>query len=64
MANHCLEVICEGCGKMYCLRGCGLNSQPNEEYLKEWIKKNPESQRVESETDKGDCCKGKRVFYI
>ena len=29
MANHCIEVVCSGCGECWCDRGCGFGSPPN-----------------------------------
>lgn len=25
MANHCIEVVCVGCGRMWCERGCNYD---------------------------------------
>lgn len=29
MANHCIDVVCTGCGRCWCLRGCGYNTKPD-----------------------------------
>lgn len=31
MANHCIDVVCLGCGKQWCLRGCGFDHPPDVE---------------------------------
>ena len=30
MANHCIDVVCTGCGRCWCLRGCGYDTEPSE----------------------------------
>lgn len=25
MANHCIDVVCTGCGRCFCLRGCSYD---------------------------------------
>ncbi len=29
MANHCIEVTCNGCGAAYCALGCSYDLGPN-----------------------------------
>ncbi len=32
MGNHCIDVVCTGCGRCFCLRGCGGETKPNRKY--------------------------------
>lgn len=29
MGNHCIDVVCVGCGRCYCLRGCNYDHPPD-----------------------------------
>jgi len=61
MANHCIEVVCAGCGRHWCLRGCSFRYPPDEDRAKlvrarhaeknEWV--------FENET----CCEGFPVLW-
>lgn len=31
MANHCIEVVCAGCGRIWCERGCNYSWDPDPE---------------------------------
>lgn len=34
MSNHCIDVVCTGCGSHWCDRGCSFRKGPNEEIAK------------------------------
>ena len=61
MANHCIDVICGGCGRVYCLRGCGTDFKEDKKFLKEWLEAVPKEKRF-SFSAKGDCCNGHDVY--
>lgn len=42
MANHCIDLICLGCGAFWCARGCGTDCGPDAARLARYI---AESQR-------------------
>lgn len=60
MANHCIEVICGGCGRIYCMRGCGTDFKKDKEYLEKWLNSVKEKDRFVMA--KNDCCSGFPVY--
>jgi hypothetical protein len=60
MANHCIDVICGGCGRVYCLRGCGTDFKEDKEFLKKWLDAVPKEKRFVFTKD--DCCEGHDVY--
>jgi hypothetical protein len=34
MGNHCIDVVCAGCGRTWCLRECSDRTGPNPELAK------------------------------
>jgi hypothetical protein len=42
MANHCVDVICLGCGQQWCERGCGYRSGPDQKAVERYLTKRQE----------------------
>ncbi len=58
MSNHCVDVICDGCGTVFCLRGCGTYFKKGAEYLKKYKEQNPKPFSF----GVGEHCSGKHVY--
>jgi hypothetical protein len=44
MANHCFYVVCTGCGRSWCARGCGWKQGPDPERAEKY--RNATSQHI------------------
>ncbi len=62
MANHCIDVVCAGCGRCWCLRGCGFDNEPSAEIAE--IARRRHALRPGHDWEGERCCKGFPVLSM
>ena len=67
MANHCIDVVCISCGRVWCERGCSSGSAgPDEKFakfLRDAIQRNPKLKDRKMSGDGWSCACGSREVY-